>query len=485
MRRLFQRHRLRMREHHSIWRKLIPPTILLLTIGAGSLAAAPRDSVGAITVTPIPIALSAPEIVNPMRGFYRWYGSEPIPQPHPSHDHYARYGWRQLEPSRGQYDFSAIEQALRAAKSAGAKFAFRVMSVNEFSSPVEVPDYLKQEAGGTYCTYNGRPLWVPNWDSPRFLERARALVSALGARFDGDMRLGYYDIGIYGHWGEWHTGGLCTPAASTATKRALVDMQVAAFPNKRILMNSGTKEVDAFVYALGKSPRIGIRTDSLCDPWFDQQFTTSPEKLAAMQERWKTAPMVTEFFSANPSDPSLCNQQVKRWHIAAVANGNIRWDSYSADQQSQILQIGKDSGYRFVLLSLTYPADVTTGTVFEIASQWSNVGVTPAYEPYLVRFELRRQGQASAVWAGASQLDLERLLPTTQPQTVTDRLIIPGIVAAGQYSLSLVVRDRLGYRAPLALAITGADSDGSYPLGALTVGAGPPGLDVFAPLIAR
>ena len=87
----------------------------------------------------------------------------------------------------------------------GAKFAFRVMAVNEFTSPVEVPAYLGTEAGGSWCKVDGQSVWVPAWDSPAFLARAQALVDALGARFNGDQRLGYYDMGLYGHWGEWHT----------------------------------------------------------------------------------------------------------------------------------------------------------------------------------------------------------------------------------------------------------------------------------------
>lgn len=460
--------------------------LLLLTILA--LSAGPRDASLAqtggttITVTPTTIPLSDPEIVNPARGFYRWYGGEPIPQPRPAQDHYARFGWRQLEPARGQYDFSAIEQALQAARDAGAKFAFRVMSVNEFTSPVEVPSYLMQEAGGAYCTYNGARIWVPAWDSPQFLARAQALMSALGARFNGDARLGYYDIGIYGHWGEWHTDGLCTPPASAAAKRALVDMQVAAFSKTRILMNSGGSEVDAFVYALSKSPSIGIRVDSLCSQWFDNQFTDWPLKLAAMQDRWKTAPIVTEFYDRSPPDIALCDQQVRTWHIAAIANNLGGWSGYSADQQAQIVQMGKHSGYRFALNSLTYPAEASNNAVLTISAQWSNVGITPAYEPYGVAFELRPQSQSSVLWSIFSQLDLQGLLPTTDPQTIIDQIYLPDRIPPGQYTLSLVVRDLTGYRAPLALASTGSDASGRYLLGNLTITAGPPGYDVFLPL---
>jgi hypothetical protein len=472
-------------QYKAIWRWLLLLTIVALASSAAG-ASVVQTGGTTITVTPTAIPIAGTEIVNPMRGFYRWYGGEPIPQPRPAYDHYARFGWRQLEPTRGQYDFSAIEQALGAAQSASAKFAFRVMSVNEFTSPVEIPAYLKQEVGGAYCTYNGSQVWVPAWDSPAFLARAQALMSALGARFNGDPRLGYYDMGIYGHWGEWHTEGLCTPAASPATKRALVDMQVAAFPNTRILMNSGGKEVDAFVYALSKSPSIGVRVDSLCSPWFGDQFTISSAKLAAMQDRWKTAPVVTEFYIWNPSDTALCDQQVGTWHIAAIANGSIgNWSSYSADQQAQLLLAGKHSGYRFVLNSLTYPAEVTNNSFLAISSQWSNVGITPAYEPFTVLFELRLKGQTELVWSGRSSLDLEHFLPTTQPQTTTDQLYLPDRLPPGQYTLSLVVCDLTGYRAPLSLAIAGADANGRYSLGDLTLTAGPPGYDEFLPLVLR
>jgi hypothetical protein len=464
------------------WRALALLTILIV-VGCARGRNDAQSSAAIITVTPAALPLSDPELVNPLRGFYRWYGSEAIPQPALARDHYARYGWRELEPVRGQYDFSAIERALDEAKQGGAKFAFRVMAVNEFTSPVEVPDYLGTEAGGAWCSFDGKSVWVPAWDSPAFVARARALTEALGARFDGDPRLGYYDLGLYGHWGEWHTGGLCTPGASSATKRALVDMQLDAFAHSRVLMNSGGTEVEAFTYALGRSRRIGVRVDSLCNPWFDQQFTDAPAKLAAMRDRWQTAPVVAEFYSRNPTEIALCDQQIQRWHVAAVGNGNLEWARYSADQQAALTEMGKHAGYRFVLNELTYPAIVQTNTPFTITSQWSNVGVTAAYEPVEVTFELRPKGQTSVIWSGASQLDLERLLPTSTPLAVSDSVRLLGRIPAGEYTLSLVVRDPTGYRPPLALAVVGRDATGQYVLGTITVQPGPPAHEALLPLI--
>jgi hypothetical protein len=474
------------RERYRRWGRLSAALSFALMLASALAAGTASSASTTVTVTPATIPLSDPELVNPMRGFYRWYGVEGIPQPRPSYDHYRRYSWRELEPSKDQYDFSAIERDMQAAQAAGAKFAFRVMSVNGFSASVEVPDYIRRDAGGAFCSYNGQSIWVPTWDHPQFIERARALVRALGARFNGDRRLAYYDLGLYGHWGEWHTGGLCTPPGSAATKRALVDMQLDAFPSTRTLMNSGGSEVDAFVYALNRSPRVGLRVDNLCDVWFDQQFTGSSAKLAAMQNRWQTAPIVSEFVGGSHPTIAQCDRQVRDWHIAAVGAGNFgAWSSYSADEQAQLQLLGKHAGYRIQLNGLSYPSEVTTGASFQIATRWSNVGVTPLYEPFVAVFELWPQGASSAAWVGVSQLNLERFLPTSQPQPISDSLILSRRLAPGWYDLRVAVRDFNGGRAPLALANTGQRAVGRYSLGQIFVSAGAPGYESFLPLLAR
>ncbi len=64
------------------------------------LSAPPASGVSStVTVTPAAIPWSASDLVNRMRGYYRWYDAEPIPQPRASLDHYIRFSWRQLEPT--------------------------------------------------------------------------------------------------------------------------------------------------------------------------------------------------------------------------------------------------------------------------------------------------------------------------------------------------------------------------------------------------
>jgi hypothetical protein len=445
-------------------------------------------------ITPKEIPLSAPEIANPTRGYYDWqdYGVTPPGLQFP--EFYKRYMWDEIETSKGVYDFKVIKNDIAAATAKGQKFAFRIMAVNSFDNDeIGVPLYMTREVPGDYCAYDPEYIktewevdrvWVPDWNSQAFLERARALVNALGKEFDGDPEIAYYDMGVYGHWGEWHAWPFvnCDTAgeANDNTKHAIIDMQLAAFPHSRVVMNSGAGNSDAFAYALSRSPRIGVRIDSFNWPWFDQQIEENAAKKALIESRWKTAPIIVEFggsFSPDDSkDFSLAKAQVKRWHIASLANGNsYTWDTLTQSQKNNFLLAGKLSGYRFVPREFRYPNVVARGHSVRLISKWSNVGVTPLYERFTVRYELRLKGQSRAAWRGESRLDLQKLLPTitTQgtdvPKTVTDLFTFPQSLSPGTYTLSLVVFDPTGYRNKLALAIEGRTSSGRYPIGDVTL----------------
>lgn len=268
--------------------------------------------------------------------------------------------------------------------------------------------------------------------------------------------------------------------ASDATKHTIIDMQLAVFAKSRIVMNSGAGNSDAFAYALNKSPRIGIRIDSFNWPWFDQQIEENATKKALIESRWKTAPIIVEFGgSFNPEDSkdfSLAKSQVKRWHIASIANGNsYNWETLSQTQKDNFLMAGKLSGYRFVPKEFSYPSSVSRSSTVQFISKWSNKGVTPRYERFIVRYELRRKGQSTVAWGGNSGLDLQTLLPTVNaqgvdtPKTVTDSFVVPQTLSSGVYTLSLVVYGPTRYRNKLALAIEGRTSSGRYPLGEIIV----------------
>lgn len=107
------------------------------------------------------------------------------------------YSWRQLEPEKDEYDFSAIREDLQFLTSKGKKLFVQVQDVTFSESRINVPRYLRQDAaynGGADKQYqykDGREEqavvagWAARrWD-PAVQERFHKLLLTLGKEFDG------------------------------------------------------------------------------------------------------------------------------------------------------------------------------------------------------------------------------------------------------------------------------------------------------------
>lgn len=437
-----------------------------------------------VTFTPTVIPLSAPEIANPWKG-PQYYSDESPPPNWLLVDHYNRWCWRDIEPRQGQYNFAPIDAVLTAAKAHGGKGGFTIMPTNPSSGGTCMPDYLMalMPHGGWYInTQRNLRTYEPDWNDPHYLARLRALVSALGERYDHDPRLGWVDLFAYGSWNEWNLAGwpAGSPVGTPATKRAIIDMNIQAFPDKYLAMNTdgygydGTG-YDALDYALSRSPKVAIRMN--CLGYADmggaiRAYQADP----ALATRWQTAPSIVEYCGGPDFQAAL--QQIKTYHFAMIGDGagNINsFRSYSPADEQLLLQNYKTSGYRFVLDRLTLPSHIEAGGGFSVTTAWSNVNVTPAYNPWQVLLQLRNSSGTIA-WQQPSSLDLQTLLPTTDasgkdtPVSITDTFTLPKTLVSGSYTVAVQIIDPDHYYRPLQLAIQGKQADGSYYLGSITIG---------------
>jgi hypothetical protein len=107
------------------------------------------------------------------------------------------YPWRQLEPGKDEYDFSAIREDLAFLNSKGKKLFIQLQDVTFSEERINVPRYLLRDAvynGGAdkqYRVKNGDEEhavvvgWAARrWD-PAVQERFHKLLFALGKEFDG------------------------------------------------------------------------------------------------------------------------------------------------------------------------------------------------------------------------------------------------------------------------------------------------------------
>ncbi len=109
------------------------------------------------------------------------------------------YSWRQLEPQKDQYDFSAIREDLAFLTSKGKKLFIQLQDTTFNQSRISVPRYLINEPqynGGADKQYRVKDNdeehavvdgWMMRrWD-PAVQERLRKLLFALGKEFDGHI----------------------------------------------------------------------------------------------------------------------------------------------------------------------------------------------------------------------------------------------------------------------------------------------------------
>jgi hypothetical protein len=110
-----------------------------------------------------------------------------------------KYTWRELEPQKNRYEFSAIRNDLDFLKSKGKKLFIQLQDVSFSAAIVNVPEYLREDPvyhGGAAAQYEieeghedtaKRGGWVARrWD-PAVRERFRFLLLAMGKEFDGKI----------------------------------------------------------------------------------------------------------------------------------------------------------------------------------------------------------------------------------------------------------------------------------------------------------
>jgi hypothetical protein len=415
------------------------------------------------TFSPATIPFSNTEIGNPMRG-PEYYNGESPPPNFPLVQYSHRWCWSSIETSQGVYNFSLIDNLAATAQTNGGSFGWRIMPENDFNSTACLPSYLSTVVGGgTNVDFN----------NPYYLQRVQAMLDALSQRYANDPRIDLLDMSYEGCYGEWNTS--CGGADMTAANRqALIDMQFAAFPNKRFLML--TNYQDSLNYALQaqRSKPTGVRIDCLGYAALGGA-RTDLDNNPLEHNRWTTSPLYFEY--CNNPDFQLSQQDIVAYHASLIGDGegNIQsFSNYSTTDQNLMLLNYKSSGYRFEVNNLTIPATLIPGQSFAVTGQWTNVNYAPAYIPWNVMVQLR-DGSGNIAWQGKSSLDLQ--VPFTaastgnDAKTVPDTFTLPSTVPSGAYTVSVQILDPNSYYKPLALANTGRLADGSYPLGTINVGA--------------
>lgn len=435
-------------------------------------------------------------------------------------DRYCRFTWSQVENDNGTFNLgngSPFIQRLQIAITNHQTWSFGIMPYCEgcgtgsivngvtLNYPLSLHTAMQAEA---VKDFQASDIWIPNWNSPTFLSRWKAMLMAIAnvintGSFNGVLYknvVSFVDVRGYGNFGEWHnfpyTGQPGYPAAiipTTAVLDSIIQTHIDAFPNYPLTILIGAFDpVDginmppAVTYfaltAKNNWGEIGWRRDN----WGDEvnyvnvlennpgSFNGLTFKTAIMSKSQR-GEITGEPLNGGPTGGSPATAygglvvEMPRYGCDGFGNSNMS-NVTNGTVIANVQNASKISGHRMGITDGSISTILSPGNPFTLSMNWKNFGVCPVYEDvWTVQYELR-SGTTTVVQTWTSSLNLKLFQVGTQ--TINDVFTINAGVAIGNYNLYVIVRDKLGYRAPYPLNQGGRGTDGAYLVKAVTLTSG-------------
>lgn len=252
---------------------------------------------------------------------------------------YERFSWKELEPSRGKFDFRVIDALIAEATRQGRRVIFRVRSLIRNKGKA-VPDWFNF---GTWRTVKGETNkdFIPDWNHPEYIAGIRRLNKALADRYDKNPTVAAFENGYFGTWGEWHSWGYESfgPLLTTPTMQALVDMQHDWKDTHKIYL-AGNEQ--AITYVLDTVDNVWLRGDSWTTDELDRTFFY--KHTSEIRDRIFEKPKIVEPY--NPPDLTtgglqLAQRQATVHNISYISDLNIpRNSSITVQRELQRIRFG-------------------------------------------------------------------------------------------------------------------------------------------------
>lgn len=391
---------------------------------------------------------------------------------------------RSLMNGPTNFDWSSLEALLASSASREHQTVFRVY-LDYPTLPTGIPQYLLNAGLATY-TYddydNDGVSLCPDYENPLLDQALTNFIAALGARYDGDPRIAFVELGLLGYWGEWHTYPETNWFASVPVQNEVLAAYTNAFHKTKLLVRwpSGS---------LGYSTLpIGYHDDS-----FAYETIDPPEynflgllKAAGETNKWRTQPIGGEVRPEVQScmwDTSQTNcvpagqgftNCVALTHASWMLNQGVFDPGFTGAQQDLALAGARQLGYELYLTNATLAGGAGSQPL-TITVQILNTGVAPFYYDWPVQLGVANSNNL-LVRSWTTVWKLSALVPGTNA-LLTCTQTNPGL-SAGQYTLLISALNPMTNGLPLRFANQTQDQNlaGWLTLGQFSVapGAGQP-----------
>lgn len=444
-------------------------------------------SVSAQDTKKITLQSGSSPVDNPLKGLVPYQGDKRDFFPHSMEFNYLSFG--DLVKDKGVYDWAPMERLLDDVASRGHQAIFRIYL--EYPGKLNVlPKYLID--GGMkvhrYTNTNTQPLPPANIETPDYenallREALKDFIAAMGAKYDGDPRIGFITAGLLGTWGEWHTHPRSELFASKTVQAEVMDAYQKAFQTTPVLLRypAGDKE-DA---AENVSRPFGYHDDSFAwstldtgrrgDEWF---YMTKVNKTGA-QDKWKHHPIGGEIrpeawvkvFQEKTDDPQVQNfdECVAQTHVSwLMDSGMFRRKKASDDLIARATKSVRKMGYDFYVPQIEWSVGAQNQLTLKV--HVNNTGIAPFYYAWKAQVGLiDGSGKIAKTYDTVHRID--GILPDSRV-TWEEKLDLAGL-AKGKYQIALRVPNPLPNGHPIRFANQSQDQhlEGWLSLGEISLAA--------------
>jgi hypothetical protein len=362
----------------------------------------------------------------------------------------------------------------------------------------------------------------PDYDSPFLLNAVTAFVAAFGARYDGDPRIGFINLGLVGLWGEWHTWPYDTDTAdglpnfmpTDANGARIIQAFDTAFNRTKLEIRypdsaggaANARDIgyhdDSFCYREG-SPLAGVTLPQSLGGASYAQLQRALDQ--GVENKWIRSSMGGEVRpeiqgSAFDSWPGGSGQVDDMRACIELEHTTWKINEGSANYAASDPHVAaavRLMGYDFTTTNAYFPNSATGSAT--VGVKVVNNGVAPFYYPWTMALGLKNAaGTVVKTWD--TSWDLRTVMPLKirpfpdwnagtayrdfgYPQYFQSDVNLAG-VAAGSYQLVLRVKNPLeavsANAKKLRFGNATQQADGWLGLGAFAVGSGT-GTDTTAP----
>ena len=293
--------------------------------------------------------------------------------------------WCDLNPKKGEYNWSEIDAMLNACAERGMTYGIRIMPYSSNNKKDYVPQWVYASGAkknkAKLKDDPSKEVEFPKWDDPIYIQAYKDFTKALAEKYDGDPRVEFIDVRPFGDYGEWHNsfvenGDSYMP--SLEIQKDMLDYFDKVFDKSLLALPSNARgEIYRYALSLGITKRDDGLISSCNAEW--SLIPTYEANMPVLGENyWPYARMrdtirENEFSHVNWT-PERFREVIEISHLSIYALDQDSYCSYTfyQEQKDVIDEMCNRLGYNFTVISAERLNNKLAITI-------KNTGLAPAF----------------------------------------------------------------------------------------------------------